>query len=92
MSSRINRKDRSQSILLILGLLNGRQLRLSNIAMNSRITFKQAKEYVTILTNCKLLCYNEHDLTYKATAKGLHYLTLHNQMSELLPLIQVDAN
>jgi hypothetical protein len=34
------------------------------------------------------ISYNEIDRTYKATAKGLCYLNLHNQMSELLPIIQ----
>jgi predicted transcriptional regulator len=89
---RVHRKDRSQSISSILELLNGRALRQSSIVQKSGVTYKQVKEYVTLLTNCDLLCYNDQDLTYKTTAKGLQYLTLHNQMSELLPLNQSNPN
>lgn len=91
-SYRVQRRDRSQSIPSILKLLNGRALRQSNIVQKSGVTYKQVKEYVTLLTNCDLLCYNDHDLTYKTTSKGLQYLTLHNQMSELLPLNQINPD
>jgi predicted transcriptional regulator len=87
-----SRKDRSQSISSILDLLNGHPLRQSNIIQKSGIAYDQAKEYMTLLTRCDLLSYNEQDLTYKTTAKGLHYLSLHNRMSELLPLDQINAD
>jgi predicted transcriptional regulator len=91
-SYRVHRKDRSQSISSILELLNGRALRHSSIVQKSGVTYKQVKEYLTLLTNCDLLCYNEQDLTYKTTHKGLHYLSLQNKMSELLPLNQIDLD
>lgn len=83
---RVNRKDRSHSISTVLELLNGRTLRQSNIVQKSGLTHKQVKKYVTLLTKCNLVYYNEQDLTYKTTAKGLHYLNLQNKMIELLPL------
>jgi predicted transcriptional regulator len=80
------RKDRSQSISSILELLNGRQLRQSNIVQKSGLTYKQVKTYVTLLTKCNLVHYNERELTYKTTTKGLHYLNLQYRIIELLPL------
>ena len=80
------RKDRSQSISSILELLNGRQLRQSNIAQKSGLTYKQVKKYVTLLTKYNLVNYNERELIYKTTTKGLCYLTLQYRMIELLPL------
>ena len=64
------RKDRSQSISSILELLNGRQLRQSNIAQKSGLTYKQVKKYVTLLTKCNLVNYNERELTYKTQQRG----------------------
>jgi predicted transcriptional regulator len=84
------RKDRSQSISSILELLNGRQLRQSNIAQKSGLTYKQVKKYVTLLTKCNLVNYNERELTYKTTTKGLHYLTLQYRIIELLPLTSLN--
>jgi predicted transcriptional regulator len=83
---RVNRKDRSHSISTVLELLNGRTLRQSNIVQKSGLTHKQVKKYVTLLTKCNLVYYSEQDLTYKTTAKGLHYLNLQNKMIELLSL------
>ena len=89
---RVNRKDRSQSISSILDLLNGRPLRQSNIAQKSGLTYKQVKKYVILLTKCNLVYYNEQDLTYKTTTKGLHYLNLQNRMIELLPLTNTKSD
>lgn len=86
------RKDRSQSISSILELLNGRQLRQSNIAQKSGLTYKQVKKYVTLLTKCNLVNYDERELTYKTTTKGLHYLTLQYRMIELLPLTSTKSD
>jgi predicted transcriptional regulator len=86
------RKDRSQSISSILELLNGCQLRQSNIAQKSGLTYKQVKKYVTLLTKCNLVNYNERELTYKTTTKGLHYLTLQYRMIELLPLTSTKSD
>ena len=86
------RKDRSQSISSILELLNGRQLRQSNIAQKSGLTYKQVKKYVTLLTKCNLVNYNERELKYKTTTKGLHYLTLQYRMIELLPLTSTKSD
>jgi predicted transcriptional regulator len=85
------RKDRSQSISSILELLNGRQLRQSNIAQKSGLTYKQVKKYVTLLTKCNLVNYDERELTYKTTT-GLHYLTLQYRMIELLPLTSTKSD
>lgn len=82
---RITRNDRSQSISSILELLNGHPLRQSNIVQKSGLTYKQVKKYLTLLTRCDLVYYNEHDLTYKTTSKGLHYLNLQYRLIELLP-------
>jgi predicted transcriptional regulator len=88
---RINRKDRSQSISSILGLLNGQPLRQSSIVQKSGLTYKQVKKYVILLTNCNLIYYNGQDLTYKTTAKGLHYLNLQNSMVELLQITKTNS-
>jgi len=84
------RKDRSQTISSILELSNGRPLGQSNIAQKSGTTYRRIKEYLTLLTNCDLICYNKQDLTYKTTAKGIYYLTLQRKMEELLPHIDLN--
>jgi predicted transcriptional regulator len=63
-----------------------------HIAQKSGLTHKQVKKYVILLTNCNLVYYNEQDLTYKTTAKGLQYLNLQNSMVELLPLTKTNSN
>jgi predicted transcriptional regulator len=86
----IIRKDRSQSISSILELLNGCPLRQSNVAQKSGLTYKQVKKYVTLLTSCNLVYYNERDLTYKTTPKGLQYLDLQSKLTDLLPQLTLN--
>ena len=83
-----SRKDKSQSIPLILELLNGQPTTRNDIIRKSGLKYRKANDYVNLLILNNLISYNEIDRTYKATAKGLCYLNLHNQMSELLPIIQ----
>lgn len=87
----INRKDRSQLIPLILEILNGRPLRRYKIIQKSRLPYNQVNTYLKLLANCNLISLNDHDLSYKTTVKGLYYLRLHDQMSELLPLIRLKS-
>ena len=47
----------------------------------SGLKYWKVKEYVSLLILSNLISYNEIDQTDKATAKGLHYLNLYNQMS-----------
>src|SRR5919106_1334443 len=84
-----SKKDGSQLIPLILKLLNGRPTTRNKIIRKSGIRYRKAKEYVNLLIMSDLISYNEIVKTYKATTKGLAYLDLYNQMSELLPIIQV---
>jgi predicted transcriptional regulator len=84
-----SRKDRSQSIPLILELLNGQPTTRNEIIRKSGLKYWKVKEYVSLLILSNPISYNEIDQTYKATAKGLYYLNLYNQMSELLPIIQI---
>lgn len=60
-------------------------MRQSNIAQKSSLTYKQVRKYMTLLTRCNLVYYNEQDLTYKTTPKGLHYLNLQNSLTDMLP-------
>ena len=48
------------------------------------LSYNQLKEYLSVLIENNLLEYIEGTQTYKTTEKGLNYLKMNNEISELL--------
>ena len=48
------------------------------------LSYNQLKEYLSVLKENNLIEYNEGTKTYKTTEKGLNYLKMNNEISELL--------
>jgi predicted transcriptional regulator len=51
---------------------------------NAYLSYNQVKEYISILIENNLLEYLEGARTFRTTEKGLNFLTMHNEMEELL--------
>ena len=54
------------------------------IMYNAYLSYNQVKEYLSILTENNLIEYIEGARTYKTTEKGLNFLAMNNEISELL--------
>jgi predicted transcriptional regulator len=54
------------------------------IMYNAYLSYNQLKEYLSVLIENKLLEYFEGARTYKTTEKGLNFLKMHREMTELL--------
>jgi predicted transcriptional regulator len=58
----------------------------TKIMYKAFLSYAQLKEYLTILVDNNLIEYNDGTQAFKTTEKGLNYLKLHNEISELLPI------
>jgi predicted transcriptional regulator len=50
------------------------------------ISYNLLKEYLVLLLESNLLEYIEGERTFKTTAKGMQFLHMHNQMSEMITM------
>ena len=78
-------RDRTEIIRQILDASNGygdatKTKLVSKVSLNSM----QLKEYVKLLTENELLCYDLATYTFKTTQKGLKFLYLCNKIDELM--------
>jgi predicted transcriptional regulator len=49
------------------------------------LSYNQLNEYLSILIENNLIEYLEGNNKFKTTEKGLHFLTMHNEIKKLLP-------
>ena len=68
----------------ILEAANGSNATRSKIAYKAFLNYYQLKEYLMLLTEKGLLCYNEDTQTFKTTEKGLRFLDTYNQMDDMI--------
>ena len=68
----------------ILEAANGSNATRSKIAYNAFLNYYQLKEYLMLLTEKELLCYNEDTQTFKTTERGLRLLDTYNQMDDMI--------
>jgi predicted transcriptional regulator len=78
-------RSRTEIVCNILEAANG-GISKTKIMYTAFLSYAQLKEYLTILVDNNLIEYNDGTQTFKTTEKGLNYLKMHNEISELLPI------
>jgi predicted transcriptional regulator len=78
-------RSRTEIVCNILEAANG-GISKTKIMYTAFLSYAQLKEYLTILVDNNLIEYNDGTQTFKTTTKGLNYLKMHNEISELLPI------
>jgi predicted transcriptional regulator len=76
-------RSRTEIAATILDAANGGTTK-TKIMYNAYLSYNQLKEYISILIENNLLEYLEGARTFRTTEKGLNFLTMHNEMEELL--------
>ena len=79
-------RSRTEIVCNILDAANGGGATKTKIMYTAFLSYAQLKEYLTILVDNNLIKYNDGTQTFKTTEKGLNYLKMHNEISELLPI------
>jgi predicted transcriptional regulator len=70
-------------VSMILEAGNGSATK-TKIMYKAFLSYAQLKEYLSVLIENNLLEYLEGTQSYKTTEKGLNFLKMHNDISELL--------
>jgi predicted transcriptional regulator len=76
-------RSRTDITAMILDTANKETTKIK-IMYNAYLSYNQLKEYISILIENNLLEYFEGARTYKTTEKGLNFLKMHREMTELL--------
>ena len=79
-------RSRTDIVGLILETANGGGATKTKIMYNALISYNLMKEYLTLLAENNLLEYEEGNMTYRTTEKGLQLLRIYNNMNEIAPL------
>ena len=76
-------RSRTEITAMILDTANKETTKI-RIMYNAYLSYNQLKEYLSILIENNLLEYFEGARTFKTTEKGLRFLKMHREMTELL--------
>jgi predicted transcriptional regulator len=76
-------RSRTEIVSMILEAGNGGATK-TRIMYKAFLSFAQLREYLSLLVENNLLEYLEGTKIYKTTEKGLNFLKMHNEISELL--------
>ena len=76
-------RSRTEIVSMILEAANGVTTK-TKIMYKSMLSYNQLKEYLSILIRNNLLEYIEGTHQFKTTEKGLNFLKMHREMTELL--------
>ena len=76
-------RSRTEIVSMILEAGNGGATK-TRIMYKAFLSFAQLREYLSLLVENNLLEYLEGAKIYKTTEKGLNFLKMHNEISELL--------
>ena len=76
-------RSRTEIVAMILEAANGGATK-TKIMYNAYLSYNQVKEFLSILIENSLLEYIEGSRTFKTTEKGLNFITMHNEIGELL--------
>ena len=76
-------RSRTEITAMILDTANMETTK-TKIMYNAYLSYNQVKEYISILIENNLLEYIEGTRTFKTTEKGLNFLKMHREMTELL--------
>jgi predicted transcriptional regulator len=77
-------RSRNEIIASILEVANGNRVRTAQIQFKAYLSYNLLKEYLALLLENDLLEYIEGERAFKTTPKGIHFLHMHNQMSEMI--------
>jgi predicted transcriptional regulator len=77
-------RDKIDIISQILEAANGRSVTKTKMMSKAFLSYVQLKEHLTLLTEKDLLHYDEDTQTFKTTEKGLRFLDLYNQISDMI--------
>jgi predicted transcriptional regulator len=76
-------RSRTEIVSMILEAANGGATK-TRIMYKAFLSYAQLKEYLSILIENNLLEYLDGTQSYKTTEKGLNFLKMHDEISELL--------
>jgi predicted transcriptional regulator len=76
-------RSRTEIVSMILEAGNGGATK-TRIMYKAFLSFAQLREYLSLLVENNLLEYLEGAKIYKTTEKGVNFLKMHNEISELL--------
>ncbi len=77
-------RDKFDIISDILGVASGGGVTKIKIMYKTFLSYPQLREYLTILTESNLLSYDVDTQTFRATEKGLRFLQMLNEMSDMI--------
>ena len=79
-------RDRTEIIRQILDIANdaGEGITQSKLMYKALLSYKQLKEYLTLLIKNDLLKYDSLAHTYKTTEKGFRLLQFYNQLDDMM--------
>jgi predicted transcriptional regulator len=81
---RYHYRSKNDIIASILEVANGNTVRTAEIQFKAYLSHDLLKEYLVLLLKTDLLEYIEGERTFKSTPKGMRFLHMHNQMSEMI--------
>jgi len=76
-------RSRTEITAMILDTANMETTK-TKIMYNAYLSYNQLKEYISILIENNLLEYLEGARTFRTTEKGLNFLKMYREMTELL--------
>jgi predicted transcriptional regulator len=76
-------RSRTEITAMILDTANMETTK-TKIMYNAYLSYNQLKEYISILIENNLLEYIEGSRTFRTTEKGLNFLKMYREMTELL--------
>ncbi|MGE5781765.1 MAG: winged helix-turn-helix domain-containing protein [Nitrososphaerales archaeon] len=56
----------------------------TKIMYSAFLSYSQLKEYLALLLEKDLLEYKSNTQTYKVTFKGIHYISIHKRLTEMI--------
>jgi predicted transcriptional regulator len=84
-------RSRTEITAMILDTANTETTK-TKIMYNAYLSYNQLKEYISILIENNLLEYLEGARTFRTTEKGLNFLKMHREMTELLQTTTISKN
>ena len=72
----------------ILEAANGGGATKSKMMYKAFLNYVQLREFLTVLTEIKLLSYDGETHTFKTTEKGLRFLDTYNQIGDVMKALQ----
>ena len=84
-------RSRTEITAMILDTANMETTK-TKIMYNAYLSYNQLKEYISILIENNLLEYLEGARTFRTTEKGLNFLKMYREMTELLQTTTISKN